>query len=78
MFLKFYTKEESIKSKKPLEPNLEKLSFWGKIPKIPPMLLEAINQYLRFVLGGNPQWKKGFETTTFGWVWPVVSLIQSD
>ena len=41
--------------------------------------LEAINQYLRLLLGGNPQWKKVFETSnTFGWVWPAVSFSQSD
>ena len=39
--------------------------------------LERIN-HLDFLRGDKHQRKAVFETTTFGWVWPVVPLIQSD
>ena len=31
-----------------------------------------------FLHGDNHQERVGSETATFGWVWPVVSLVQSD
>ena len=33
---------------------------------------------LDFLLGNNHQCKEGSETITFGWVWPVVPLVQTD
>ena len=58
MFLKFYTKEESIKSKKPMEPNyLEKLSFGEKFQKFLQcylkQLISTLDLYLEVTLNGR-------------------------
>ena len=40
--------------------------------------LEEISWYIRFLQGDSRHGKITSNTNTFGWMWPVVSLVQSD